>query len=109
MGILINLAITLSLIFSASLAACTGSGGQETAYHYNEVIFACEREQPVLVRFYPGRDSAVLMRDGQSFNLTQEPVGSGFSYANKQVSIRGKGKEMSISIGRMTPMSCHAQ
>ena len=108
MGMSIKLENALVLVL-ACLSGCIGLGAQAKAIDYNEVIFTCGREESVLVRFYPSNGSAILVRDEQTFDLKQEPAGSGFLYTNRRVSIRGKGEDMSIEVGHMAPIKCHAQ
>lgn len=62
-----------------------------------------------MVHFYPQQSRAVLIRDNQAIELRHEPAASGFLYSNVKVSIRGKGDRMSLEIGRMMPIACHAK
>ena len=56
----------------------------------------------------PG-ERAVLLRHGQAIELHQQPSGSGFVYSNGPNTIRGKGDELRVEIGRMVPMLCTAR
>jgi membrane-bound inhibitor of C-type lysozyme len=91
------------------LAGCAGSEKLPTMKDYTEVSYLCERGSSVLVRFYEDQGLAVLVRNDEEFELQQESAASGFFYTNMKVSIRGKGEEISIEIGRMAAIPCHAE
>ena len=52
---------------------------------------------------------SVLVRGGQTTELQQEPSGSGFVYASRTTTIRGKGDDLTVEIGRMAPLQCKAK
>ncbi len=61
------------------------------------------------MRFIPERNVAVLLRNGDAVELPQRPSGSGFVYSNGPNTIRGKGRELKVEIGRMVPIQCQAR
>ena len=70
--------------------------------------FACDNGERVSLRSFPQQGIAVLERGGQSTELQQQRVGSGFHYSNGQTSVRGKGGEMTLTVGMMAPTQCRA-
>lgn len=97
------------------LAACAASAcssvpeAAEPAASVREVAFDCADHAPVTVRFHTAEDSAVLLRNGESIELPQRPSASGFIYSNGPNTIRGKGDDLTVEIGRMVPIQCTAR
>lgn len=50
----------------------------------------------------------MLVRGGRTLELQQQPSGSGFIYSNGPNTVRGKGDELVLEIGRMAPIRCLA-
>ncbi|MFN3311159.1 MAG: MliC family protein [Thermomonas sp.] len=73
------------------------------------VAFACSNGPDLSVRFFPAQGVAVLVRGGQTTELQQAPSGSGFVYANRTTTLRGKGDDLTVEIGRMAPLLCKAK
>ncbi len=96
-----------TIIVVLLLIACTDSVNQSSPPDYIEVSYQCERGKSALVHFYKKQQLAVLIREDQAVELYQEPTASGFFYRNSKASIRGKGGDISITIARMMPISCH--
>ncbi|WP_158970145.1 MliC family protein [Paraglaciecola sp. L3A3] len=97
------------LIVSMVLTACGQSTEMTSEQEYYEVTYDCERGQPILVHFYKEQELAELIREGQVTELKQEPSASGYYYTNMKVSIRGKGNELTLEIGRMAAITCRAR
>lgn len=74
-----------------------------------EVSYTCVNGPSLTVLYLPARNLAVLRRDGSAIELPQQISGSGFIYSNGPNTIRGKGDELTVEIGRMVPMHCKAQ
>ena len=53
--------------------------------------------------------SVMLVRGGRTLELQQQPSGSGFVYSNGPSTVRGKGDELTLEIGRMAPIACRAR
>lgn len=51
----------------------------------------------------------MLVRNGETMELQQQPSGSGFVYSNGPTKIRGKGDDLTVEIGRMVPLQCKAK
>ncbi len=60
------------------------------------------------MRFFPAQGIGVLVRNGMPIELQQQPAASGFLYSNGPNTVRGKGSEMTVEIGRMVPFTCKA-
>lgn len=104
--------IALSLCAAATLAACgsTAPAGAVTSPpDVRHVAFQCSDGETLSVRFYPSEERAVLIRHGQEIALRQQPSGSGFIYSNGPNTIRGKGRELTVEIGRRVPLQCQSQ
>ena len=100
-------AILFSLVAALGFAAC---GAQNpSGDDVRSVKFRCENGEQIEARFFTARGTAVLVRHGDSIELKQQPSGSGFVYGNGPNTIRGKGDELIVEIGRMAPIKCQAQ
>ena len=73
------------------------------------VSFACSNGEEVEMRFFPAQGVAVLVRNARTIELQQQPAASGFVYSNGPNTVRGKGKELTVEIGRMVPFQCYAR
>ncbi|MET0988547.1 MAG: MliC family protein [Steroidobacteraceae bacterium] len=70
---------------------------------------SCDSGDEIEVRFLNEQGSAVLIRGSEPVELQQERSGSGFIYSNGHTTIRGKGDELTLEIGRMAPIRCTAK
>jgi hypothetical protein len=61
------------------------------------------------MRFLPAQGVGVLVRNGKPMELQQRPAASGFLYSNGPNTVRGKGDEIMVEIGRMVPLKCTAR
>lgn len=61
------------------------------------------------MRFFAQQGIGVLVRGGEALELQQQPSASGFIYGNGPVTVRGKGSELIIEVGRMAPIRCQAR
>ena len=101
-------------MFAACVAcACSsvpGGGGAAPApaADVREVAFDCDGGQSLVVRFHTDEERAVLVRNGDGIELRQQPSASGFIYSNGPNTIRGKGDDLTVEIGRMVPIQCKA-
>jgi hypothetical protein len=67
--------------------------------------FRCDRGTLLAIVFLD--DHAMLQAgDEAPVRLEQQRVGSGFSYMSATRSIRGKGRALAYSMGRMAPEEC---
>lgn len=96
----------------ASALLCAGCAGPQNAGEVageRKVRYACSQGEDVEMRFYTGREMAVLERGGNAVQLHQQPSGSGFAYTNGPTTVRGQGDEITVEIGRMAPLKCQAR
>lgn len=99
--------VTFLAALVISLSACVGSSQRGGSQGFNDVVFDCERGgSSIEVRFFQDDTMAVLTRNGTQIDLSHKPAGSGFLYTNGQTSIRGKGDDLNLIIGRMAPIHC---
>jgi membrane-bound inhibitor of C-type lysozyme len=108
--------VLLMPLLIVGLQACSPKTSEEDqakmqakeADQYTQVLFECVGNDPVTVRFYKDSERAVMIRNNENIELEQEPTASGFSYTNGPNSIRGKGDDLVVQIGRMAAINCHA-
>ena len=84
-----------------SVPAPAAPASDERAY-----AFTCDNGERIQVRFSQARKLATLVRNGESIELPQQPSGSGFIYGNGRTTLRGKGDELMLEIGKMAPIRC---
>jgi membrane-bound inhibitor of C-type lysozyme len=72
------------------------------------VLFACDDGQTVEMRFFPMQDLALMTRNGTTLELPQQISASGFIYSNGPNTVRGRGNELTVEIGRRAPIQCQA-
>lgn len=103
-------ALIAAFAMACAATACASKPPvDDPAPNGRDVAFACTDGQELSVRFFLAQGRAVLMRQGQSIELQQQPSGSGFIYSNGPNTIRGKGVELTVGIGRMVPIQCWAK
>jgi membrane-bound inhibitor of C-type lysozyme len=96
--------------FVASIGcACTPMMTRDDSSNDREVAFSCANGESLSVRFLPAQGVAVLVRNGKTMELQQQSSGSGFIYSNGPNTIRGKGNDLTVEIGRMVPIQCKAR
>lgn len=71
------------------------------------ITYNCQRGESIDILF--SSSAAVLTSNGEQHTLAQQPAGSGFLYSNGRISIRGKGDNIILEIGRMAPLDCTAK
>lgn len=91
------------------LTACAHQPQKNESSHVSSVSYTCITGEKLEVRFFPLQGVAVLVRNNRTMELQQQPSGSGFIYSNGRHTIRGKGNELLLEIGRMVPIRCVAQ
>lgn len=89
---------------TASLVGCAThpSGGAATE---RRVSYTCEGG-PDLTVVYGENVARVVQDDGSMLDLPEHETGSGVSYGTATHSIRGKGSELTYTVGRMVPRQC---
>ena len=95
-------------VLAAALLVTTVAACRSPAEEVLEVQFACVNSDDVTVRFFPEQELAILLRNGEQIELPQQISGSGFIYSNGSTTIRGKGNDLTVEIGRMVPIQCRS-
>lgn len=97
-----------SLVPIVALALLPGCKATPEAMNDKRVTYACDRAPGIIV-VYSG-DTARIVTPGSEDDvvLQRAPSGSGFAYESPTHSIRGKGKTITYTVGRMVPMTCTA-
>ncbi len=72
------------------------------------VRYVCDNREDIEMRFFPLQGVGVLVRHGKTVELQQLPAASGFLYSNGPITVRGKGDDLTVEIGRMVPIQCRA-
>lgn len=96
------------LVAATACAACAPMATRDHSPLDREVRYRCSNGESVALRFFPAQGVAVLVRGGQTMELQQRPAGSGFVYSNGPNTVRGRGGELMLEIGRMLPIHCQA-
>ncbi|WP_269789838.1 MliC family protein [Stenotrophomonas sp. Iso1] len=88
----------------ASLAGCAThpAGGAVTE---RRVSYTCEGG-PDLTVVYAENVARVVQPDGSTVELPAQVTGSGFAYGTPMHTLRGKGEELTYTVGRMVPRQC---
>jgi membrane-bound inhibitor of C-type lysozyme len=97
----IVLTLAVALLAGCSLFAPRHDEPSELRAH-----FVCTNGEELDVHFIATRHVAMLIRNDQSIELAQQPTASGFVYSNGPNTIRGKGNDLTVEIGRMVPLQC---
>jgi membrane-bound inhibitor of C-type lysozyme len=89
-----------SLATLLMLGACASTPAEDA----RTVTFTCDRGPPLVVTF--GDETASIASPEGPIVLPQQPSGSGFAYGTPQRQLRGKGREVTYTVGRMVPVIC---
>ncbi|MEP4890734.1 MAG: MliC family protein [Aliiglaciecola sp.] len=98
--------IVLSFVVLAGCSTITNEANASADY---DVAFTCMNGENLRVRFYTDQEVAVLVRNSDEITLSQRKSASGFIYSNGPNTIRGKGDNLTVEIGRMMPIQCVKQ
>ncbi|MET0091776.1 MAG: MliC family protein [Candidatus Thiodiazotropha sp.] len=97
------------MILSSVLVGCATVENHEKESHARLVLYDCTNGESLSVRYLSSEQSADLLHRGVSFQMKQQPSGSGFVYSSGPNTIRGKGDDLVVEIGRMVPLRCQAR
>ena len=95
-------------LMASVLTACSPSPRKDNEIIERHVRFICANKEEVEMRFFPRQGVAVLVRHGRPIELQQQPSASGFVYSSGPNTVRGKGDELIVEIGRTVPLKCKA-
>ena len=101
--------MTASLRPYALVAGVLALAGAEAADEVIRARYACDQGEKIVVRYFPQKGTAELVRNKKALELRQEVSGSGYIYSNGRTTLRGKGDELSLEIGKRAPISCRAR
>ncbi len=104
--------LVIALVAAVSALACSSpppATQAEPKPAERNVRFTCTNGEWLSVRFFTEEARAILTRNGQDIALTQQPSGSGFIYSSGPNTIRGKGQDLTVEIGRRVPLQCQAR
>jgi membrane-bound inhibitor of C-type lysozyme len=90
-------------------AACASSPPKDASTTERRVQYQCANGEQIEVRFFPVQGVGVLVKDGATIELQQQPSGSGFIYSDGRYTLRGKGDELLLETGRMVPLTCRTR
>jgi len=97
------------MVVATVSAACAAEPRRPPEDEVRRVMFDCANGEQLEMRFFPARAVALLMRNGETIELQQQISGSGFIYSNGPTTVRGKGRELTVEIGRVGPIRCTAR
>jgi len=105
----IPLAAPSILFFALLSGGCTAPAHPGEPTGERRVQYVCGNGEEIEMRFFPLQGVGVLVRHGKPMELQQQPTGSGFLYSNGPNTVRGKGNELIIEVGRRVPIQCQAR
>ena len=88
-----------AVLLAAALSGCATTGP------VRRVSYVCQSGNALDV-LYTGETARILATAGKPIVLRQRETGSGFWYESPTHSLRGKGQEVTYTVGRMAPMTC---
>lgn len=85
----------------ATLVGCASIGP------IRNVSYVCDNGTALKV-LYTGETARITSTSGAPIVLRQKETGSGFWYESPTHSLRGKGDQVTYTVGRMAPTTCNA-
>lgn len=89
--------------------ATTAPATAPPAPEERRVTYGCDRGPDLTVVYAEGQASIIGSDGTAAIVLPQKPAASGVWYETATHSIRGKGDEVTYTVGRMAPMTCKAR
>ena len=89
--------------------ATTAPATAPPAPEEHRVTYGCDRGPDLTVVYAEGQASIIGSDGTAAIVLPQKPAASGVWYETATHSIRGKGDEVTYTVGRMAPMTCKAR
>ena len=90
---------------AAVLGAAILLGCATTSAAPRQVTYSCGHE-PGLTVFFEGEGAQIIAANSPAIQLQRRPAESGFWYESPTHSIRGEGRLLTYTIGRMMPIQC---
>ena len=91
--------------FMAAALLCAALAGCATIGPVRRVVYVCEGGTSLDV-LYTGETARLMSTTGRPIVLKQRETASGFWYESPTHSLRGKGEEVTYTVGRMAPIKC---
>jgi membrane-bound inhibitor of C-type lysozyme len=98
-------AVALTIAVSAAGLLAAGCETTPPPPASRSVHFACDNGSSLNVLFENGQ-ATVTPAGGEPLVLPQSIAADGFLYITPQHSLRGKGNEVTWTVGRMVPTNC---
>ena len=98
-------------LFTAALLALSGfaAAAEPPANTARVVNYQCDQWPQLQVSYAAdGSQASVALPSGKALLLPAKPAASGFLYETPQHSLRGKGDEVTFTMGRRMPMHCRS-
>lgn len=92
--------LLFTLLLGISLTACGTTPGQIPMQEFH-----CQDGTILSIHFHD-QQATVVTPDGTVITLPQQPSASGFWYSTGRHELRGKGNEITWTIGRRVPVTC---
>lgn len=104
-----RLAVPSFLLSTLLSIGCSAPAYQGEPTGERRVQYVCGNGDEIEMRFFPLQGVGVLVRHGKTMELQQQPAASGFLYSNGPNTVRGKGSDLIIEVGRRAPIECQAR
>lgn len=101
--------VHVGLLGFVVLSACAPIPAKQPMPAVRTVAFSCTNGETLSVQFFLNEEKAILTRNGSDIEMPQQPSASGIWYSNGPNTLRGKGDDLTVQIGRMVPLQCTAQ
>ena len=98
----------ISSVLFVCLTACACSS-TPPANAARDVNFLCTNGETISISYVSANGTATLTRHGAQITLQEQLSASGFVYSNGPNTIRGKGDNLTVEIGRMVPIQCRVK
>lgn len=100
--------VSVGLVAVIGAAACVQPPPVPPPPPQQRTDYRCSNGESLQVRFFPLQGVAVLVRDGKTRELQQQPAASGFLYTDDPLTVRGKGAALSIESAGAATLDCTA-
>lgn len=74
----------------------------------SDVVYTCADGTRFTI-YFSENAATVTLSDGTKLNLPQQPSASGILYSSGRHEFRGKGRDATWTVGRMTPTQCQTK
>lgn len=103
---LVGVSTTISVF---TLVGCALPTVSRAPTQLEQTAYQCAGGQPLRVEFKPRQDLAIVSSGSRSTHLRRVPTGSGFKYTSEQLTIVGKGSDLTLIGKGKPPIHCVEQ